>query len=190
MSITFLAAEPDPQLFVVVAVAVFLIVAMFFMIMVMVIKYYKRCPSNRILVILGRTGPGERCQCIHGGGRLVIPVFQDYRWLSLDAIRVEISGPAASDELAERLFLPNVFNVAIGTTPDLMQHAAKHLLDRTQDEIRQLAEDAIAGRLDHALADQRSRPSDDSAAVLDSLSKAIESDLNQLGLTLLNSRRT
>lgn len=189
MSSFLLASEPDPQLLTALAVAVVLIVAVFFMTVVMAIKYYKRCPSNRILVILGRTGPNERCQCIHGGARFVVPLLQDFRWLSLDAIRVEITGPAATDELAVRLFLPNVFNVAISTEPDLMQHAAKHLLELAQDEIRQLAEDAIVGRLGHTLAEQHSRPSDDGTVVLDSLSKAIESDLNQLGLTLLNSRR-
>lgn len=189
MAFVVLAAQPDPQIFVVLAAALFLVVIMFAMISMLAIKYYKRCPSNRILVIMGKTSSGEQYQCIHGGARFVIPLLQDYRWLSLDAIRIEITGPAATDELAESLFLPNVFNVAVGTEPDLMQQAARHLLDKTQDEIRQLADDTIAGRLDHVLAEQRKRPSDDRAAVLDSLNETVESDLKQFGLTLLNARR-
>lgn len=185
-----LAGSPAPQALVIaLAVSVLLIVAVFAMTAVMVTKYYVRCPSNRILVVGGMTGQGKEFQCFHGGAKFVIPLLQDYRWLSLDAIRVEISGPAATDELAESLFLPNVFNIVIGTEPDLMQCAAERLLGLSADEIRQLAEDTIASRLDRVLAEQRSRPSDDGPALIHSLNGAVEAELNQLGLTLLNSRR-
>ena len=73
--------------------------------------------------------------------------------------------------------------------PDLMQHAANRLLDRSSDEIRQLAEDVIVARLDRILAEQRSRPAGNADTVIDSLNKSVESNLNQVGLTLLNSRR-
>ncbi len=190
MHAVLLAGQPNTQIMVALAMGMALACGLFFMMVVLAAKYYKRCPSNRILVVFGRAGLEDNCQCVHGGAKFVVPLIQDYRWLSLDAIRVEVTGPAATDELAERLFLPNVFNVAVGTEPDLMRHAAKHLLDQTADEIRQLAEDSIVSRLDHTLAEQRSRPSDDGPAVIDSLNEAVESNLNQIGLTVLNSRRT
>ncbi|MCY3805794.1 MAG: flotillin family protein, partial [bacterium] len=37
---------------------------------------YKRCPSDRILVIYGRVGGvGESARCLHGGGALVWPII-------------------------------------------------------------------------------------------------------------------
>ena len=38
---------------------------------------YRRCPSNRILVVYGRVGSGRASKCIHGGGAFVWPLIQD-----------------------------------------------------------------------------------------------------------------
>ena len=45
---------------------------------------YRRCPSNRILVIFGRVGSGRASRCLHGGGALVWPLIQDWAFLSLE----------------------------------------------------------------------------------------------------------
>jgi flotillin len=34
-------------------------------------KRYKRCPSNRVLVIYGRVREGASSRCLHGGGAFV-----------------------------------------------------------------------------------------------------------------------
>jgi flotillin len=41
-------------------------------------RRYKRCPSNRILVIDGRSKQGRVARTLHGGGALVLPVLEDY----------------------------------------------------------------------------------------------------------------
>ena len=33
-----------------------------------VVRQYKRCPSNRILVVYGKVGGSQAARCIHGGG--------------------------------------------------------------------------------------------------------------------------
>ena len=42
---------------------------------------YKRCPSDRILVVYGKVGSGpdgqKSAKCIHGGAAFIWPVFQD-----------------------------------------------------------------------------------------------------------------
>ena len=43
---------------------------------------YKRCPSDKILVVYGKTG-GASAKCIHGGGAFIMPVIQDYAYLDL-----------------------------------------------------------------------------------------------------------
>ena len=45
---------------------------------------YKRCPSNKIIVVYGKTGGNKTAKCVHGGGTFVIPLLQDYGILSLD----------------------------------------------------------------------------------------------------------
>ena len=49
---------------------------------------YKRCPSDKILVIYGKTG-GTSAKCIHGGGAFVWPVIQDFAYLDLRPLSIE-----------------------------------------------------------------------------------------------------
>src|SRR4029079_7757762 len=43
---------------------------------VLLVTRYKRCPSNRILVIYGKVGTGQSARCLHGGGTFVWPLVQ------------------------------------------------------------------------------------------------------------------
>ncbi|MFG0305031.1 MAG: hypothetical protein ACF8Q5_02315, partial [Phycisphaerales bacterium JB040] len=63
---------------------------LFIFIIVVVNALYKRCPSNRILVIYGRVGTGRAAKCLHGGGSLVIPLIQNYAYMSLDPLTIDI----------------------------------------------------------------------------------------------------
>ena len=63
------------NIFVTMILAGVLIVAGFFLI---IARRYKRCPTNRVLVIYGRTGKGQTAKSIHGGGAFVWPLIQDY----------------------------------------------------------------------------------------------------------------
>jgi flotillin len=53
-------------------------------------RRYKRCPSNRVLVIYGKAGQGQAVKCLHGGATFVWPLIQDYAYLSLEPIQIEI----------------------------------------------------------------------------------------------------
>ena len=59
-------------------------------VMVFIIKQYKRCPSNRVLVIYGKVGGSKASKCLHGGGTFVVPLIQDYAFLSLEPMVIEI----------------------------------------------------------------------------------------------------
>ena len=52
------------------------------------ISRYKRCPSDKILVIYGRTG-GTSARCVHGGGAFIWPVIQDYSFLDFKPLSIE-----------------------------------------------------------------------------------------------------
>ena len=51
------------------------------------ISRYKRCPSDKILVIYGRTG-GTSAKCVHGGGAFIWPVIQDFAFLDLKPLSI------------------------------------------------------------------------------------------------------
>ena len=60
---------------------------------IFIVNRYKKCPSDKILVIWGALlgGGGERSsKCIHGGGAFVWPLVQDSSYLSLEPLNIEI----------------------------------------------------------------------------------------------------
>src|SRR5262245_64815689 len=79
-----------------------------------VAKRYKRCPSNRVLVIYGKTAGGNAARCVHGGAAFVIPLVQDYAFLNLEPIQIEVPLKGALSIENIRVNVPSVFTVAIG----------------------------------------------------------------------------
>ena len=42
--------------------------------LVMLVRQYRRCPSNRILVVYGKVAGQRAARCLHGGGDAVATV--------------------------------------------------------------------------------------------------------------------
>jgi flotillin len=85
--------------------------------LVMLVKRYKRCPSNQVLVIFGKVAEGRSAKTLHGGGAFVWPLIQDYAFLHLDPMQIEIPLKGALSAENIRVNVPSVFTVAIGTEP-------------------------------------------------------------------------
>src|SRR5262245_35670511 len=100
----------------------------FFIFLVMLVNRYRRCPSNRVLVIYGNGTGMNAAKCVHGGGRFVLPLIQDYAYLSLEPIQISIPLKDALSIENIRVSVPSVFTVAVGTEPEVMQNAAIRLL--------------------------------------------------------------
>ena len=94
----------------------------------LIAKRYKRCPSNKILVIYGKVREGHSARCLHGGGAFVWPLIQDYGFLHLDPMQIEIPLKGALSIENIRVNVPSVFTVAVGTDPGAMNNAAVRLL--------------------------------------------------------------
>jgi len=185
-----IAAEPMDSSALLVEMTVLMVVAFLFVYLALILKQYKRCPPNRILVIFGKTGTDQPVMCIHGGAKLVMPLIQDYGWLPLEPIRVEVSRQRTASGKTISDPLPRVFSVAIGTTPEMMQTAAVRLLGLTSDVIRQQAEDIIVARLDaliEAVDAGELKPGTDEFH--ERLEDSIGPELGKLGLVLINFRR-
>jgi flotillin len=161
-----------------------LIVFSFLMVLV---KRYKRCPSNQILVIYGKVAEGRSSKCLHGGGAFVWPLIQDYAYLSLDPMKIDIPLKGALSAENIRVNVPSVFTIAIGTEPAPMQNAAIRLLGLQPQAIMKQAEDIIFGQLRQVIASMRIEDINrDRDKFLSSIQKSLEPELEKIGLVLIN----
>src|SRR3954451_2769695 len=152
-----------------------------------VAKRYKRCPSNRVLVIYGKTSSGNAAKCVHGGAAFVIPLIQDYAYLSLEPIQIEVPLKGALSIENIRVNVPSVFTVAIGTDPVTMQNASIRLLGLDTEDIKQQAGDIIFGQLRQVIASMRIEDINrDRDKFLESIQKSLEPELKKIGLVLIN----
>ena len=109
------------------------------------VSRYKRCPSDKILVIYGRTG-GTSAKCVHGGGAFIWPVIQDFSFLDLKPLSIEANLTNALSRQNIRVDVPCRFTIAISTETDSMNAAAERLLGLTSEQIQELAKDILFGQ--------------------------------------------
>jgi flotillin len=170
-----------------VAAIIVLLLIVIFSVLALVLKYYKRCPSNRVLVIYGKTKRDEPAQCIAGGATLVKPLIQDYAWLSLEPMQIEIPLRGALSAENIRVNVPSVFTVAIGTTPELMMNAAQRLLGLSFRDIEKQASEIIFGQLRQVIASMRIEEINRERDVfLTHVQNSLEPELKKIGLLLIN----
>ncbi|TWT88436.1 Inner membrane protein YqiK [Pseudobythopirellula maris] len=148
----------------------------------------KRCSSNQVLVKYGMlVGKGETSKTIHGGATYVLPFVQDYRYLSLEPIQIEIPLRGALSIENIRVNVPSVFTVAVGTQPDVMNNAAIRLLELSIAEIRGQAEEIIFGQLRQVIASMGIEDINrDRDAFLQHIQNSVEPELKKIGLVLIN----
>lgn len=150
------------------------------------VSRYKRCPSDKILVIYGRTG-GSSAKCVHGGGAFIWPVIQDFAFLDLKPLSIEANLTNALSRQNIRVDVPCRFTIAISTESDSMNTAAERLLGLTSEQIQELAKDILFGQLRLVIATMTIEEiNSDRDKFLDNISKNIDSELKKIGLKLIN----
>ena len=161
-------------------------VLVLFVTITVLVSRYKRCPSDKILVIYGRTG-GTSARCIHGGGAFIWPVIQDYAYLDLKPISIEANLTNALSRQNIRVDVPCRFTIAISTEQDNMNTAAERLLGLSSDQIQELAKDILFGQLRLVIATMTIEEiNSDRDKFLENISKNIDSELKKIGLKLIN----
>ncbi|MEW6110904.1 MAG: SPFH domain-containing protein [Thermodesulfobacteriota bacterium] len=150
------------------------------------IRRYKRCPSNRILVVYGKTGQGA-AKCVHGGASFVWPVLQSYEWLDLEPFVVPIELTNALSQENIRVSVPTTVTAAISTEEGIMQNAAVRLLGQTIDEVQKQAQDIILGQMRAVIATMRIEEINrDRQAFMAKVNDAVSVELEKIGLTVIN----
>ncbi len=153
----------------------------------MLMTRYKRCPSNKILVIFGKVQKGQTSRCLHGGGAFVWPLIQAYDYLDLEPIQIEVPLKGALSSENIRVNVPSFFTVAIGTDPTTMQNAAIRLLGLTIEDIKGQALDIIFGQLRQVIASMPIEAiNKDRDIFLKNIQHSLEPELEKIGLVLIN----
>lgn len=150
------------------------------------LKRYRRCPSDKILVVYGSTGKGS-AKCVHGGGVFVWPVIQDYAYLNLTPISIEANLTNALSRQNIRVDVPCRFTVGISTEADSMNNAAERLLGLSANDIQEMARDILFGQLRLVIASMSIEElNQDRDAFQENIKKNVEIELKKIGLKLIN----
>ena len=148
---------------------------------------YRRCPSDKILVIFGTRGTNGSAKCIHGGGAFVWPIIQDYAYLSLTPIPIEANLTNALSRQNIRVDVPCRFTVGISTEGDSMNNAAERLLGLKPTDIQEMARDILFGQLRLVIASMSIEElNSDRDKFQENIMKNVEIELKKIGLKLIN----
>ncbi len=187
-NVTFLSAGFSPSW---VAVICVLAVVVFTGI-ILVVSRYKKCPSDKIMVIYGNVGTNKdgtsrSAKCIHGGAAFIVPVVQAYEYLDLTPLSISVDLKSALSRQNIRVDVPSSFTVGISTEAGVMQNAAERLLGLKMTEIQELAKDIIFGQLRLVIATMDIEEiNTDRDKFLDAVSGNVETELKKIGLRLIN----
>jgi len=170
----------------VVGLIVFLVI-LFFVILVGAFSRYKKCPSDKILVIYGKVKKETSAKCIHGGAAFVWPLIQSHRYLDLTPMSIEVNLTNALSKQNIRVDVPSRFTVGISTDSGIMEKAAERLLGLQHNDIIELSKDILFGQLRLVIATMDIEEiNTDRDKFLDNVSKNVEAELNKIGLKLIN----
>ncbi len=148
---------------------------------------YRRCPPDKILVIFGAVGDGRSAKCVRTGA-FVVPLYQDYSYLSLTPMEKEIDLPCCiSSDNEYGVAIKAKATFAIGTEEQLMDNAAERLLNLSIKDIEDLAKEIIMGQTRLTIATfPPGSLSKDSIELIEAIKASIDPELNKLGLKIMN----
>ena len=167
-----------------------------FILVISLIRRYKRCPSDRILVIYGKVGKSAdktslSARCIHGGAAFIWPVIQDYEFLDLTPQSIEVNLTNALSRQNIRVDVPSRFTIGISTEPGIMENAAERLLGQSKEQVHNLALDIIFGQLRLVVATMDIEEINNNRdKFLSNVSSNVEAELKKVGLKLINVNLT
>ena len=175
-----------------VMILITVIAVLLFSMFIIVISRYKKCPSDKIMVIYGNVGNNKdgttrSSRCIHGGAAFVWPIIQSYAFLDLTPISISVDLTNALSKQNIRIDVPSRFTVGISTEQGVMQNAAERVLGLRLNEVQELSKDIIFGQLRLIIATMDIEEiNTDRDKFLEAVSGNVETELRKIGLRLIN----
>lgn len=168
-------------------VAIFGLVGMVLSFVLFYSMRFKLAPSDKILVVYGRVGEGKAAQCLHGGGKLIIPLIQNYAYLDLKPMTININLTNALSLQNIRINVPSTFTIGISIDPAIMQNAAERMLGLHINQIEEMASEIIFGQLRLTVASLTiEQINSDRERFLEQIRTNVDQELNKVGLYLIN----
>lgn len=173
-------------------IALIVTAVVLFTLLLVVLTRYRRCPSDKVLVIYGKVGTNKdgtnrSAKCIHGGAAFIWPVIQAYEYLDLTPMSINVDLTNALSHQNIRVDVPSRFTVGISVEQGVMQNAAERLLGLRLPEIQELAKDIIFGQLRLVIATMDIEEiNTDRDKFLEAVSHNVETELKKIGLRLIN----
>ena len=153
---------------------------------------YKRCPPDQIMVIYGRTertadGRPKPSKTLHGGAALVWPLIQDFAYISLKPMTINIDLRGALSLQNIRINVPSTFTIGVSTEPSIMANAAERLLGFKVEDIEEMAKEIIFGQLRLTVATLTiEQINQDRDSFLELIQKNVGQEMRKVGLYLIN----
>ncbi len=177
--------ESNP--FVGLSILTFVTILLLVAVVIFFAQRYKRCPPDKIMVIYGRTAGSEASKVIHGGATLVWPLIQDYSYISLTPMTINIDMRNALSQQNIRINVPSTFTIGVSTDPRIMSSAAERLLELDLEQVEEMAKEIIFGQLRLTVATLTiEQINQDRDAFLDLIRTNVDAELNKVGLYLIN----
>ncbi len=166
---------------------IFVAVIVIFFTLLILISRYKVIPSDRIIVVFGRVGSNRSSICQHGGARFIWPLIQNFKFLDLTPMTIDIQLENALSKQNIRVSVPSRFTIGISTDPAIMQAAAERLLSMNPREREDNARDIIFGQLRATIATMDIEEiNSDREAFEQKIMENVEGELRKIGLRLIN----
>ena len=156
--------------------------------LVFLFSRYRRCPSDKILVIYGKTGgDGRSPKCIHRGAAFVWPIFQDYQYLDLTPIPIDIKLEGLPSRQKIRVNMPATVTIGISTKAGVMQNAVELMLGLDLNQIRLIGQEIISGQMRVVVASMDIETlNSDRDLLIEKIVAGVEVELTKVGLRLIN----
>jgi flotillin len=152
-----------------------------------ILSRFRKCKSDEILVIFGKTGGNKSAKCIQGGAAFVLPILQGYSYMSLKPLQFECNLQKALSSQNIRVDVPTTVTVGISVEPEIMQAAAERILGLGRSEIEDLVKDIVYGQMRTIIADMTiEKLNADRDEFLMKAKGLIDTELRKIGLYLIN----
>jgi uncharacterized membrane protein YqiK len=109
------------------------ILAVFFITLTAIAMRYRRCPSDKILVVYGKVSGGKSAHCHHGGAAFVWPVIQDYQYLDLTPLPIDIrlEGALSKQNIRVNTLAPGYIHTSQTAATAAIPEALKRNIENT-----------------------------------------------------------
>ena len=160
-------------------IMVAILVAVILLTFIGILSRYRKCKSDEVLVVYGKTGRDKKsAKLYHGGAAFVWPIIQGYEFLSMKPMQIDCKLTGALSAQNIRVDVPTTITVAISTDPEVMQNAAERMLGLT---------DVVYGQMRLVIADMTIEElNSDRDKFLSKVKDNIDTELRKFGLYLMN----